>query len=117
LIRLLADENVPRASVARLRSAGHDVAIVTAGASDEEVLERAASEQRVIVSFDRDFGRLALDPRAPRPLGVVLLREVPVSPDVAATSLLDLLERTGLVLEHTLTVVRAGRVRQRAMPY
>jgi predicted nuclease of predicted toxin-antitoxin system len=116
LIRLLADENVPRASVARLRSAGHDVADVTSGVSDQEVLRRAASERRVIVTFDRDFGRLALDPRAPRPLGVVLLRDVPNNPEVAATTLLDL-DRAGLLLDHRLTVVRAGRVRQRALRY
>ena len=58
-MRLLADENVPLATVERLRRAGHDVATILeagAGASDLEVLGRARREARVVLTFDVDFG-------------------------------------------------------------
>ena len=57
----LADENLATASIRRLREAGHDVAAVieaVPGAIDERVLEKAVSEQRFIITFDRDFGEL-----------------------------------------------------------
>lgn len=64
MIRLLADENVPLASIRLLRTAGWDVAEVVRGATDMAALALAAREQRVIVTFDRDFGRLAVACRA-----------------------------------------------------
>ena len=50
-----------------LRAAGHDV--VWAGdwsdnASDREIMERDASERRVLVTLDKDFGELAVVRRA-----------------------------------------------------
>ncbi len=52
---ILADENVPGAAVARLRNAGHDVVWVSEeapGTADPDVLERAAEEDRLLVTFD-----------------------------------------------------------------
>jgi predicted nuclease of predicted toxin-antitoxin system len=116
LIRLLADENVPRASVERLREAEIDVVQARPGSSDREVLAEAAGAARAIVTFDLDFGGLVLEPGAPQPLGVVLLRDIPVDPEAPSRVLLRLLARRDLELAHRLTVVRAGRVRQRALP-
>ena len=59
---ILADENVPGAAVARLRDAGHDVSWVSEdapGTADPDVLERASKEDRLLVTFDKDFGDLA----------------------------------------------------------
>lgn len=61
-MRFLADENFPAAAVAGLASAGHDVAwIRTAapGAADGDVLARAVREERILLTFDKDFGELA----------------------------------------------------------
>jgi predicted nuclease of predicted toxin-antitoxin system len=113
VIRLLADENVPSASVRKLREAGWDVAELERGASDAAALVRAGAEQRVIVTFDRDFGRLALRPDLPRPSGVVLFRTVPANPEAAANALLSLPE--AIPLSGRLTVIREGRVRQRLL--
>jgi predicted nuclease of predicted toxin-antitoxin system len=115
LIRLLADENVPRVSVERLRAAGLDVAEARQGSTDRAVLERAAADGRVIVIFDGDFGRLALQGDAPRPAGVVLLRDAPMDPEAPARIFLELLARDDLRFENALTVVRSGRVRQRRL--
>jgi predicted nuclease of predicted toxin-antitoxin system len=115
VIRLLADENVPHASVERMRGAGVDVARAEPGASDRDVLALAAEEQRVVVTFDLDFGRLALQLDAPEPLGVIVLRTMPGDAEAAGRLLLELLARDDVRFEHTLTVVRSHRLRQRAL--
>jgi predicted nuclease of predicted toxin-antitoxin system len=60
-MRLLADENIPLESVRALRDAGHDVYAASEGVRgepDERHLARAIAEDRLIVTFDRDFGEL-----------------------------------------------------------
>jgi predicted nuclease of predicted toxin-antitoxin system len=62
-VRVLADENVPREAVTAMRAAGHDVAWIAEDApsiADLDVLVRAAAEERVLVTSDKDFGELAL---------------------------------------------------------
>ena len=79
-MRWLADENVPAASLARLRRAGWDIEGVAArapGADDATVLALAASEARVVVTFDRDFGNLVFSATAVAhlPPAVVYMRK------------------------------------------
>ena len=58
-MRLLADEHVPPAIVAALRSDGHDVERVgesiELGSDDRTVLDHASTTDRVILSEDVDF--------------------------------------------------------------
>jgi predicted nuclease of predicted toxin-antitoxin system len=61
-MRFLANENFPGAAVTALEAAGHDVVwIRTAapGAIDRDVLAWAAREERILLTFDKDFGELA----------------------------------------------------------
>ncbi len=63
-MRILADESVEGEIVVRLRSEGHDVAYVpetSAGIRDDEVLARANTEDRVLLTEDMDFGDLAFN--------------------------------------------------------
>lgn len=69
-MKFLANENSPLASVRALRNIGLDVVSVeeeSPGISDEEVLRRARDENRIIVTFDRDYAawswRVASRPR------------------------------------------------------
>lgn len=58
-MRFLADENFPYDAVAALRDAGHDVVWIreaVPGISDEDVLKRAEAEERILLTFDKDFG-------------------------------------------------------------
>ena len=60
---LYADEDFPRPAVACLRALGHDVATVSergrSGRIDEQVLEDATVEGRVVLTHNRkDFERL-----------------------------------------------------------
>lgn len=76
-MRILANENVASEIVDALRRLGHDVAWVasdSAGASDREVLQRAVAEDRIVVTFDKDFGELAFRHGLPMSTGVILLR-------------------------------------------
>ncbi len=62
-MRLLVNENFPLLSVKLIRQAGYDIASITEdcpGIEDIEVLTRAVNEQRIILTFDRDYGELHL---------------------------------------------------------
>ena len=86
-MRLLADENIPLASIRALRASGHDVLAATEalpGSRDQDVLSTAMAEGRVLVTFDRDFGALAFQHGASADAGIVLLRFIPVTPDEPA---------------------------------
>jgi len=92
--RLLADENIPRTVIITLREKGYDIASVrelSPGMSDEEVVELAIKESRIIITFDKDFGRIALlKPSVP---GIILLRIPPLNPLYIAERILSALER------------------------
>ena len=116
---LLADENVPRASVAYLRSRGYDVvwiAEVSPGVGDPVVLARGRAEARLTFGFDLDLPeRIVRGTDAP-PLGLVLFRGAPDSPTATGESLAALLEREDLDLVGRITVVKGDQVRQRPFP-
>jgi predicted nuclease of predicted toxin-antitoxin system len=60
-VRLLADEGVDAAIVARLRFDGHDlvyVAELSPGITDDAVLELANADERILMTADKDFGEL-----------------------------------------------------------
>ena len=71
------DENVPDSVGAVLREAGHDVAFARdeqlTGVPDDRLLTVAASEGRVLVSFDRGFSSVIQHPPATT-AGIVVLR-------------------------------------------
>jgi predicted nuclease of predicted toxin-antitoxin system len=82
-MRLLADENFPGPAVRALRSQGHDVIWVKErmrGAPDLEVLRAAQTEQRILLTCDKDFGELAFGAGLPAACGVVLFRLVGLDP-------------------------------------
>ncbi|MEG4306765.1 DUF5615 family PIN-like protein [Microcoleus sp. D3_18a_C4] len=117
-MRFLANENFPLLSVQILRQAQLEVASVTEdspGIEDSEVLARAADEERVILTFDRDYGELIYRLRLRSPRGVIYLRFRPHTPEEPASILLNLLQTEGLQFEERFTVVDRDQIRQR--PY
>jgi predicted nuclease of predicted toxin-antitoxin system len=115
----LANENFPLPSVRLLRQAGYDVASVTEdspGIEDSEVLTRAANEQRVVITFDRDYGELIYRLRLPSPTGVLYLRFRPHTPEEPAILLLNLLQTKGLQFGGQFTVIERDQIRQRPLP-
>lgn len=87
---ILADENIDPEVVSALRSEGKDItAAVTVGlggASDTQVMRCAHSAGRVVLTHDRDFGRLAIQRGEPY-VGLVYLRPGHVSPSFALETL------------------------------
>jgi predicted nuclease of predicted toxin-antitoxin system len=76
-VRFLANENFPLDAVVALRQAGHDVAWIRTdapGSRDQEVLARAIEEERILLTFDKDFGELAFRSRLPASCGIILFR-------------------------------------------
>ena len=117
-MRILADENVPGAAVAKLRSAGHEVAWVSEGEpgiADTDVLSRASEEARLLVTFDKDFGDLAFRARVPVSHGIVLLRLASMSKDTVAQFVADSLA-SQVDWERHFSVISEHRIRVRAIP-
>jgi predicted nuclease of predicted toxin-antitoxin system len=75
--KLLTDENIHPVVVQFLRQQGGDsedvLTLGLGGATDERILAEALTDGRVILTHDRDFGRLAILLRQPMQ-GIVFLR-------------------------------------------
>ena len=115
-MRLLANENFPSKAVVALRAAGHDVAWVpenSPSVSDRVVLAQAVREQRIVLTFDKDFGELAFRARLPASCGIVLFRIAPI-PDLAAAVAVQVLG--GASFEGRFVVIEPGRMRERPLP-
>jgi predicted nuclease of predicted toxin-antitoxin system len=75
-MKFLADENVERPIVETTRALGHDVAYaseMSRGADDDQLLNLASREQRVLITSDKDFGELVYL-RGQVATGILLLR-------------------------------------------
>lgn len=114
-MRFLADENFPGAAVVALAAAGHDVVWarnVAPGASDSEVLARVVREERILLTFDKDFGELARGSALPRTCGIILLRAPMPRPADAGQRLAELvLARDDWA--GCFSVIEPGRIRMR----
>jgi len=79
-MKLLADECCDTGLVQKLRELGHDVLYIAesgSGSSDEQVLNQAFAEERILITEDKDFGELVY--RLKRNVfGVILLRFEPL---------------------------------------
>lgn len=108
-------------AVTHLRAKGHnavhafDVGLGTK--PDSEILERARTEDRIVITADLDYPRLLALLGADRP-GVILFRGGSYS-DAEMLALLDrVLAAQGetLKLERSVTVVDQHRIRHRSLP-
>ena len=75
-MKLFADENIAAQIVHQLRQLGHDVLYPpeTGLSADDDVwLDKARTEERILVTDDKDFGELVFRRKLPS-AGVVLLR-------------------------------------------
>ena len=116
--RFLADENVPLEAIRGLQADGHDVVPVLSvcpGAPDEEVLALGAAQQRVVITFDRDFGELVFRRRLPAPPGVIFLRIHAKSPEYIHNHLTRVFA-AGASLVGRFTVTTEARVRSVPLP-
>lgn len=122
-MRVLCDENVPGVLVASMRARGHDVAWVAedaVGAADEAILRRAGRERRLLVTFDKDFGRLLFARGEVAPFGLLLIRLRDRAPALLTDPVLAALDEVPdwkdrvAVLEQDGMRIRRRRPRKRA---
>jgi predicted nuclease of predicted toxin-antitoxin system len=116
-MRFLANENFPGAAVKALVADGHDVVwvrIAAPGTTDPDVLAWAVREERILLTFDKDFGELARGSELPRTCGVVLLRLPMPRPDDVGQRLADLITARD-DWAGSFSVIEPGRVRMRPL--
>ena len=114
-MKFLADENVDKPIVERLRSDGHTVDYILEmeqGISDEKVIQRANEESALLLTADKDFGELVFR-QGSIVYGVVLIRLAGLSPqrkaEVVAIAIQDHADELAL----NFSVITPGAVRIR----
>jgi predicted nuclease of predicted toxin-antitoxin system len=115
-MRFLADENFPFPALAALRNRGYDVSSVAEqqpGSSEERVAAICDIEERILLTFDKDFGDLIFRRGLSSGSSVVLLRIVP-EPDLVADVIHSLVE-TGILTAGVFCVAARDRVRVRPL--
>ena len=114
--KFLANENIPLATVFRLRKEGFDVSFVGLDApsiTDTEVMKIAIDENRTIITFYRDYGELICKHSFRPPAGVVYLRMQNYQPEEPAELVLKLLNNPNLKFAGFFTVADEKSIRQR----
>ncbi len=101
-MKFLADENVPQTIIRYLRAKGHDTIDVKRtshrGGPDQALLARASDENRILISFDKDF---VAPVYLPRNAAIVILHFPRVQP-------IDMLPN----VEHLLKALAAKRLKR-----
>ncbi len=116
-MRFLADENFPGDSVTALQQQGYDIVWIrlhAPGSSDREILARAQTEDRIILTFDKDFGELAFHLELPATSGVILFR-IPVLSPSSVTSLVISALATRSDWRGLFAVVEPERIRLKSL--
>ncbi|MGH6923904.1 MAG: DUF5615 family PIN-like protein [Propylenella sp.] len=118
-MRFLVDECISRAIVEKLRASHHDVIWVAEaqpGAPDRDILKLSRDDSRLLLTADRDFGELTIR-FGERALGVVMvaISQFTGDPDRLTENLVRQLTEMDKALIGKLTIIEAGRVRQRAL--
>jgi predicted nuclease of predicted toxin-antitoxin system len=80
-VRFLIDESADARLAIYLRALGHDVTVIAqdypTSLKDPEILRIAVGEERILITFDRDFGELVFSHRHPH-AGVLYFRLGPI---------------------------------------
>src|SRR5258705_1191753 len=119
-VKFLIEHAISTNVVALLRAAGHDAVHVRerglAAATDAEVMNLAATEERVVVSADTDFGSLLVLQNASRPSVIMFRHGAPRRPsDQAALLLANLAAVADDLARGAIVVFRRDRIRIRRL--
>jgi predicted nuclease of predicted toxin-antitoxin system len=117
-MRFLADENVSRLVIERLRAGGFDVTSIgemALGAPDRDVLATANNEGRILITEDRDFGELVVRQQLGT-RGVILLELDRLSNEAEADLVAAIVSTHFSKLSGNLLVIEPARVRIRPLP-
>lgn len=115
-MKFLADANTPGLLVDTLTSLGHDVfwAYTVPRTPDTELIEKAARERRVVITFDKDFGELVF--KQGHAVAVVLIRLRETSMEGTVSVVMNLIRNEGENLYRLFCVIEKSRVRKTPLP-
>lgn len=120
-MKFVVDANLSPRVADRLNAAGHDaVAVRDLGlhdATDDEIVDQALTDDRVIVSHDTDFGTLLAVSRQTKPSFILVRSADPLTADQVADLIIANLD----VMSEDLTVgaivtFARGHLRSRRLP-
>jgi predicted nuclease of predicted toxin-antitoxin system len=117
-VRFLANENIPGQAVKALQDRGHDIVWIhsdSPGITDREILTRAQSENRILLTFDKGFGELAFRSGLPATSGVILFRISAPSPEIVARIALSAVDSREDWPGH-FSVIEDQRIRMTPLP-
>ncbi len=116
-MKLLADENIPSSIILALKKDGYDIRCIrldAPGISDIDVMRYAHRDKRVILTFDLDFGELAVKDRVYPSTGIILLRLHQMNPQQMAEYTRGVI-RSRKDWEGHFSVIENDRVRMRQL--
>lgn len=117
-LRFLADESCDFAVVRSLRGDGYDVLAVAefmTRSDDAELMEQAHLQGRVLLTEDRDFGRLVFVRHAAS-AGVILIRFPGDARSGLASAVLRVVQERGEGLSGSFAVIQPGQIRIAQQP-
>ncbi len=112
-MRFLADGSCDFAVARALRAEGHDVLAVSEfqqRSVDETIMKLAMIEDRILLTEDKDFGRLSFAARGDSP-GVILTRFPAFARGTLAAAARRLIAEQGARLAKVFVVLRPGSAR------
>ena len=115
-MKILANENIPLLSVKVLEKAGYDIKYIGTecpSITDEEIMQIAISEDRTIITFDRDYGELIYKYGYKPQGGVIYLRIRDFEPSELGEYLVRLFETKKYIFKRLFTVIDRISIRQR----
>ncbi len=113
----LANENIPLRSIKVLREKGFDVKSISEcfpGVSDKEVLILAKKEQRIVLTFDKDYRYLLYKEGIVFNDGLVYFKFTPKN-SIETGELLAKLVSAGISFKGYYTVVSSNSIRQKPL--
>lgn len=118
-MRVIADEGISREVVNRLRVEGHEVEWVSEscpGATDTDILAKAAIDEAVLLTEDKDFGELVYRKRLGHS-GVILLRLDGCSPGEKSEIVANVFRQAIKEIKSAFVVIDNRSVRVRRAPF
>lgn len=113
-MKFLADENIPRKVVDLISEQWHDIQWIKTffpKSSDDRILSLAEADERIILTFDRDFGQLVYEKKLLTKQGIIYFRLNGLSPSKMAEAVIEVLN-SKMIFSGYFTVVTKTRIRQ-----